>query len=374
MKKINIGLIGAGWIGGVHSECYKRIESMFGLKQGTINLYMVADIDEKIATDAFNRYGFEKVTNNWKDVITDENINAVDICVGNSLHYDIAMMAAKYGKNILCEKPLAMNIHQSEEMVNEVQKNNVKNMINYNYRKVPAIAFLKEMIESGQLGKIYNFRSFFAQDFAVEPGMPMSWRFKKESSGGGVIITLGSHVFDIARFLIGDIDSLIADCSTLIKERPIFKDSKEMAEVDVDDLAVGLVKFKNGCIGVLESCWLIHGRKHFFEIEVYGSKGSVIFVSERLNELKICEANQAEKIKGFKNVLIGHEHPYGNIFNLKTGMGIGIKESFVIQLYDFISSILNNEGSSPNFYDGYQVQKISDAFQDSVKKSSWIKL
>ncbi|MHB8277778.1 MAG: Gfo/Idh/MocA family protein [Candidatus Humimicrobiaceae bacterium] len=374
MEKINIGLIGAGWIGGVHCECYKRIEAMFGLKRGTINLYMVADIDEKIANDAFDRYGFEKVTNNWKDVITDENINAVDICVGNSMHYEIAMMAAKYGKNIFCEKPLAMNIHQSEEMVNEVQKNNVKNMINFNYRKVPAIAFLKEMIESGQLGKINNLRAFFAQDFAVNPGMPMSWRFKKEISGGGVIITLGSHVLDIARFLIGDIDSLVADSSTCIKERPISKDSKELAVVDVDDLSVGLVKFKNGCIGVLESCWVIHGRKHFFEIEVYGSKGSVLFVSERLNELNICEANQPEKIMGFKNVLIGHEHPYGDIFNIKTGMGIGIKESFVIQLYDFINSILNNKDSSPNFYDGYQVQKISDAFQDSIKNSTWIKL
>ena len=374
MKKINIGLIGAGWIGGVHSECYKRVEPTFNLKPGTINLYTIADIDEELAKDTANRYGYEKLTTDWKEVVEDEKVDLIDICVSNFLHYEIAMSAAQHKKNIFCEKPLAINVTQAAEMVKAVDENNLKAMINYNYRKVPAIVYLKQMIESGELGEIYNFRSFIAQDFAADSMMPISWRFKFEKSGGGSVVTMGNHVFDMARFLIGDIDRLVSDCKTIIKKRPINDDPHKFSEVDVDDLANVMVRFKNEVPGFMESCWTIHGRKHFFELEVYGSKGSVIFVSERLNELKICEDSQPKKAKGFKDVLIGQEHPYGEIFNLKTGMGIGIKESFVIQLYDMVYSILNDKNPTPNFRDGYESQKITEAVQKSSKERCWIKV
>jgi predicted dehydrogenase len=373
-RKINIGLIGAGWIGGVHSECYKRIEPMFGLQPGTIKLYTVADILEDNAAKFTRRYGYDRYTSDWKKLVNDPEVNLVDICVDNRLHHEIVMQAASRGKNIICEKPLAINLRQAKEMMEVVEEKKLGNMINYNYRKVPAIVYLKNMLDSGELGKVYNYRSLIAQDFAADEQMPYNWRFNMAASGGGSLVTMGNHVFDMARYLIGDIERLTADCETFIKRRPIEVGKNKFREVDVDDLAIGIVNFQNGCKGVLESCWLIHGRKHYFEIEVYGSKGSVIFVSERLNELRICESSQPRLASGFKEVLIGQDHPYGEIFNLKTGMGIGIKETFIIQLHDFVRSIIDNSRCSPDFRDGYEAQKISQAFQDSCMKNEWIRL
>jgi predicted dehydrogenase len=371
MKIVNIGLIGAGWIGKVHSECFQRVESMFGLTPGTVRLHTVADLDSSLAEQAKNQFGFQKSVVDWHDLLSNREIDVIDICVANKLHLEIVKAAARAGKHILCEKPLALNATQAARMVEIVRREKRINLINFNYRKVPAIAFIKRLLDAGEIGKIYNFRSFFAQDFGMDESLPYSWRFNSEDAGGGSIVTMGSHVIDIAHFLIGDIVSLVSDSETFIRERPSLQSPGRRERVDVDDKTSAMVKFRNGATGIIQSCWTILGRKHFFQIEIYGSKGSVIFESERLNEVKLFQSDKGTEAQGFKTVLIGANHPYGNLFNLKTGMGIGIKESFVVQLGHFIQAVLESAPASPDFHEGYRVQKVIDAIKRSVETRKW---
>ena len=246
-KEINVAVIGgAGWIGGVHSECFIRLKPL--LPDVDIKLHTIVDIQKESVKAAAEKYGFKEWSTDYNKVIETDEIDIVDICVNNNLHKDIAVKAAEAGKHIICEKPLSTNSIEGKEMCQAVEKNNVKNMINFNYRKIPAVAFIKEMINNGDIGNIYNYRCFIGQDFAVDPNMPITWRFKKETAGGGSLLTMGSHVIDLARYLAGEIEEVVGMSETFIKERPISGTNKR-EKVDVDDSTSFMAKFRNGAIG-----------------------------------------------------------------------------------------------------------------------------
>lgn len=374
-KVINIAVIGVGWIGEVHSECYKRLEDYIpGIK---INLHAVVDISEDRVKEIAKRYKFKKWDTNWKNVIKDKEIDIVDICTSNQFHKEIAIAAAKEGKHILCEKPLSTDLKDTIELVEEIKKYNVKKIINFNYRKIPAVKYIYQLIKEGKLGEIYHFKCFMAQDFAMGSDvLAGNWHFKKSLAGGGSLVTMGIHPLDMARFLVGEFSEVLALSNTFIKERTSIVNGKIKGEkVDVDDSTAVLVKFKSGSIGTFLFSWLVAGRKHHFEFEINGSKGSVIFNSERMNEIMYCDNDIKDRRNiGFKNILIGAEHPYGNLFCLKTGMGIGIKESFIIQFVEFIKAILEDKKTDPDFNEGLKVQKIIDAIQRSEEKNEWVKM
>jgi len=367
MKILNVAVIGVGWIGRIHCECYRRLEPLF--KDIRVVLHTVVDIVENAAKDAKLSYGFLNHTTDWKDVINNREIDIIDICVDNMFHKDIALAAAKAGKHIACEKPLATGVNDAAQMVDAAAKFQIKNMINFNYRKVPAIAYMKEMISNNAIGELYHIKGMFQQDFGFDS--PMSWRFKKAQAGGGSIVTMGSHLIDLGRFLFGDYSEVSAIDATFIKNREDIK-TRKLDTCDVDDALAFITKFKNGALGMFLTSWVSRGRKHHCELEVFGSKGSLFFNSERLNEIGLFIDSGSKQIDGIRNVLIGEGHPNGSLFALKTGMGIGIKESFMIQLYDFIIAITDNKKTTPDFSDGLAVEKVSSAVIQAAQERKWV--
>jgi predicted dehydrogenase len=375
-KVKKIALVGVGWIGDIHAECYSRIKSLLPeLMPGcSIELTTVVDVDENLAKKAAHKYGFKNWTADWKSIVNNQEIDLIDICVNNNFHHDIAVQAAENKKDVLCEKPLATNVDEAKAMVDVAEKHKIVNGINFNYRKVPAIAYIKNMIEENEFGKLYYIKCFFEQDFAADPSMPISWRFKKSLAGGGSIVTMGSHMIDMARFLAGEISEVMSVAQTFMKKRPKPGAAKEFDISDVDDVAAVLAKYKNGQIGSFLTSWVSWGKRHHFEVELFGSKGSVFFNSERLNEIRLVSDPFKKAKRGSKTILIGEDHPYGNYFSLKTGMGIGIKESFTIQLFDFIKASFERTGMTPSFYDGLMVEKISAAINRSLTDQAWSKI
>lgn len=369
MKRINIAVIGVGWIGNIHCECYTRVKPMLTCCE--LNLHTVVDVVEPAVRQAMGKYGFSAWATDWHTVTENPEIDVIDVCVDNKWHKDIVISAINNGKHVICEKPLATSVEDAELMTDLAERTGLVNMINFNYRKVPALAQIKELIEGGALGRIYHIKGLFLQDFGLTS--PMTWRFKRSLAGGGSIITMGAHVIDTMRFLAGDFDEVSAVGATVIKERPDPR-TGQMDACDVDDAMTVLVKFKNGAIGMLMTSWVSYGCKHHHAIEIYGEKGSVAFNSERLNEIELFLEDGSGALNGKRTVLVGQGNPYGELFNLKTGMGIGIKESFTIQLLDLLQGIAGGENKTPSFYDGMKVEKITRAILVAADTHTWVKV
>lgn len=371
-KVAGVGLIGAGWIGGVHAEQYLRVPQLGGLPGLEVKLRAISDVIPPAMAKLANDYGFERQYADWHDLIADPEVTLVDICAPNSMHREIALAAAAAGKHIFCEKPMSMSGADGQDMLKAVEAAGVHHMVNFNYRRVPAIAFAKQLLEQGALGEVYHIRGGFSQDFYVDPKVQWTWRFGKKTAGGGSVSTMGCHVFDLARYLMGDVSRLVADLKTVIPERPT-RDGG-MAKVDVDDNSSLLLQFRNGSTGILFTTWVAHGRKHHFEWEINASQGSLHFNSERLNELEICEGSDPQDRQGFKTIYVGEYHPYGQIFGLKAGMGIGIRETFFLQIREMLRAIAEDSPATPNFTDGWQADRIVEAAQASSAEGRWVAL
>lgn len=368
MKTINVAIIGAGWFGDVHAECILRAQSM--LRDVKIILHTVVDINEQVAIICKKKYGFLYAAVDWREAVDNPGIDLVYVCTDNQFHREMSVAALERGKHVFCEKPLADKVEDAALMVEAAESSGLINMVNFHYRKIPALAQLHDLIQQGRLGRIYHIKGMFLQDFGFDS--PMTWRFQKAQSGGGSIVTMGSHVIDAMRFLVGDVDEVCAVGKTFIEERS-YPDGVK-GSCDVDDAMTVLLKFRSGAIGMLMTSWLSHGCKHHHELEVYGEKGSAKFNSERLNELELWLGDPDDPLNGKRTVLVGRGNPYGELFNLKTGMGVGIKESITIQFRDMINSIINNRPASPSFYDGMMAAKISNAICEAADTHSWVKV
>jgi predicted dehydrogenase len=367
-----VGLIGTGWIGRVHAEQYLRVAHLCPLPGWTTKLVAVSDVVPELLQQTAKDFGFARQYANWHDVIADPEVTLVDICVPNVMHREIAVAAAAAGKHIFCEKPLSMSAADGRAMLDAVESAGVRHMVNFNYRRAPAVAFARQLLEQGTLGEVYHIRAGFSQDFYVDPRAPWTWRFAKASAGGGSISTMGCHVIDTVRYLGGEVTRLVADLQTVVRERPT-KDGS-MKAVDVDDASSLLLRFASGATGILYTTWIARGRKHHFEWEVNASRGSLCFNSERLNELQICEGSDPKDRQGFKTVYVGERHPFGEVFGLKSGMGIGIRETFLLQLREMLRAVAENTPASPDFRDGWQADLIAEAAMESAAKGAWIQV
>lgn len=369
MRVINIAIIGAGWFGDVHAECYLRAQTM--LPDVKVNLHTIADINEAAAIKCKEKYGFDRYTTDWHEVINTPEIDIVNVCVDNKLHKEMSVAAIRAGKHVFCEKPLADTADEAVEMTAVAEEAGAVNMVDFHYRKIPALAELHRLIQDGRLGKIYHIKGMFLQDFGFDP--TMTWRYKKALSGGGSIVTMGSHVIDAVRYLVGEIDEVSSIGQTFIEER-VYPKTGEKDTCDVDDAMTVLLKFKNGAIGMLMTSWLCHGCRHHHELEVYGEKGSAKFNSERLNELELWLDDPKDPLNGKKTVYIGRDNIYGELFNLKTGMGVGVKESITIQHRDMIQSIVAGQVAAPSFRDGMKAVQIMAAIIEASDNHTWVKI
>lgn len=385
MRKLNVAMIGGGFMGKAHSIAYVGMPMFFWPAPALPQRKTLVDVNEEMAKNAADRYGFESYATDWRRVIEDPTIDIIDICTPNDSHAEIAIAAAKAGKHIICEKPLARTAEESLRMWEAVKAAGVKHMVAFNYRRTPAIALAKKYIEEGSIGKILNFRGTYLQDWSADPNSPLSWRFRKSIAGSGALGDIATHVIDMARYLVGDIAEVMASTSTWIKERPIQSGSVDKLgtvkasgdvkkeAVDVDDEVSTLLRFDSGAVGSIEATRNAWGRNNFITFEIHGEDGSIYFNYERRDELQVCFSSDPGDRRGFRTVYTGPAHPYGDALWPIPALGIGYTETKIIECHDFISSIVNDTEVSPNFYDGYRIAVISDAIIESANTDKWVK-
>lgn len=381
MKKLNIGLIGHKFMGRAHTHAYTDVSIFFDPGLEIVKKTLCAN--EESVRDFARKWGWQNSTLDWHDVVSDNEIDIVDIAAPSVIHAEIAIAAAKEGKHVFCEKPLALTLVDAKKMVEAVEVADVVNMIGFNYRRVPALALARQLVQDGEIGEVFHFKGIYQQGWLVDPKFPLAWRLRKEAAGYGSHGDLGAHVIDIARFLIGEIDEVCCMQQTFIDERPKpkFEDGlvavagREMGKVNVDDASAFLVKFKDKkTMGYIEVTRYGTGHKNQNRIEVNGSKGALIFDMEKMNELEFYSTSDKEHIQGYRRIQVGEgSHPYMSNW-WPAGHIIGYGDTFINQTYDFISAIRENKKVKPDFRDGYICQKILDTGQKSADEKKWIKL
>lgn len=386
MDKINIGLIGAGFMAKAHSIAYAGMPMFFWPAPAIPVKKKIVDVNEQAAREGALKFGFESYSTDWQDIINDPSIQVVDICTPNNVHAEIAIAAAKARKHILCEKPLALTAAEAKAMYLAAKENNIHTMVAFNYRRTPAVQLAKKYIDEGAIGKILDFRGTYLQDWSADPDSPLSWRFQKDICGSGALGDIGTHVVDMLRFLVGEFDAVHARTATYIQNRPVqtgladsLGNSKGGAEaprraVDVDDQCCFMVECKNGAFGTIEATRNAWGRNNYITFEIHGTEGSLYFNYERRDELQVCFAGDGDDRRGFRTVYTGPAHPYGEGLWPIPALGIGYTETKIIESYDFFKSIAENTEASPSFRDGYAVELISEAILKSAEKRDWVKV
>ncbi|MFX0138880.1 MAG: Gfo/Idh/MocA family protein, partial [Candidatus Hodarchaeota archaeon] len=318
------------------------------------------------------QFGWKNIELDWRKLVTREDIDLFDNSGPNFLHKEPSIEAAEANKHIICEKPLALTLKDAKEMVTAVEKAGIINLVGFNYRRIPAILVAKSLIKEGFLGRLYHFRACYLQDWITDPNFPMVWRLKKEMAGSGAHGDLNSHIIDLANFLVGNIIKVIGMENTFIKERPISSnDKKELSKekVTVDDAIIFLAKFENGVLGSFEATRFATGRKNHLAFEINGSKGSLYFNLERLNELNFLDATIPDQ--GFKNIL-ATESKYPYLVNWwPPGHVIGWEHTFIFQARDLLEAIANDKKISPDFREGAKVQAVLEAVSDSISSKNW---
>ncbi|MEZ4518743.1 MAG: Gfo/Idh/MocA family oxidoreductase [Chloroflexota bacterium] len=378
---VNVGLIGHRFMGKAHTHAYTDVTLFFDPQLRPVKHTLCAKGDD-VAAVAEN-WGWQHWTSDWREMIADPDIDVVDICAPSILHKEIAIASARAGKHIFCEKPLAMTLEDAREMLAAVEEAGVTHTIGFNYRKVPALGLAKQLIDEGQIGRVFHFRGMYSQDWLVDPGFPLAWRLRKKDAGAGSSWDLGAHVVDLARYLIGEVDEVVSFQTTFIKERPIasFEDGlmalpgDEMGEVDVDDATAFLARFANGAMGVFEFTRFGTGHRNQNRIEVYGSEGALIWNGfEEMSNLHFYSRQDPGHAQGFRVIQVGESsHPYGGNW-WPVGHVIGFGDTFVHEIFDFLEAIAANKAAAPSFVDGVKCQEILVAVDTSAAERRWVKL
>ncbi|MBM1218618.1 Gfo/Idh/MocA family oxidoreductase [Ponticoccus sp. SC2-23] len=386
MKKMNVAMIGGGFMGKAHAMAYAAMPMFFWPAPAIPVRKVVVDIDQARADEAAARFGFEEGSADWRAVVARDDIDVVDICTPNDTHAEIAIAAAEAGKHIISEKPLARTADEAKTMLDAVQKAGVIHMVAFNYRRTPAVALARKLIEEGRIGEVVNFRGTYLQDWSADPDSPLSWRFQKDVAGSGTIGDIGTHVVDFARYLVGEIAAVNSVNRTLIPTRPIQQGnvdklgvgggdaSAKRGVVDVDDEMITQVRFSNGAYGSIEASRNAYGRNNYLTFEVHGTKGSIHFNYERRDELQVMFADDPADARGFRTIYTGAPHPYGHGLWPIPALGIGYGETKIIECYDLFRAITSGEQPSPNFDDGFRICQIADAIVASGESQSWIEV
>ena len=373
-KTLNIGLIGGGFMGRTHSNGYSRIQNFFPDLEYMPVLKAVCFRNESKLKAFAEQWGYESTETDWRKLIERDDIDAVDICTPNDTHAEIAIAAAKAGKMILCEKPLARNLAESKEMVDAIEKAGVKNTVWYNYRRIPAVTLAKNIVASGKLGKIYHYRANFLQDWTINENLPQGgealWRMDAAVAGSGVVGDLLSHCIDTALWLNGGIQEVSAMTETFVKQR-MHQLTGKVEEVHIDDACSFFCKFNNGSLGLFESTRYARGHKALYTFEINGANASIRWDLHDLNRLEYFDNGDESNLRGWRSIHVTDgEQPYMNKWWVP-GLGIGYEHSFVHQVADFLKSIETGEPCSPTFQDAYETQKVCQAVLDSAASRSW---
>ena len=373
-KTLNIGLIGGGFMGRTHSNGYNRIRNFFPDLEFTPVLKAVCFRNETKLKAFAEQWGYESTETDWRKLIERDDIEAVDICTPNDTHAEIAIAAAKAGKMILCEKPLARNLEESQVMVDAIEAAGVKNTVWYNYRRIPAVTLAKNIIESGKLGRIYHYRANFLQDWTINENLPQGgealWRMDAAVAGSGVVGDLLSHCVDTAIWLNGGIKEVSGMTETFVKER-MHQLTGKVEQVHIDDACSFFCRFNNGSLGLFESTRYARGHKALYTFEINGANASIRWDLHDLNRLEFFDNGDESNLRGWRSIHVTDgEQPYMNKWWVP-GLGIGYEHSFVHQVADFLKSLETGEPCSPTFKEALETQKVCQAVLDSAATRSW---
>lgn len=378
MKTLNIGLIGYGFMGRAHSNAYRKVSNFFDLEYQPVLKAACARDEGKVKAFAA-KWGYQSIEKDWRKLIDRDDIDVIDICVPNNLHAEIATAAAKAGKMILCEKPLSMDGPQGEKMVAAVEKAKVPNMVWYNYRRVPAVTFAKQLIDEGRLGRVFHYRAKFLQDWTISPDLPQGgaalWRLDVKAAGSGVTGDLLAHCIDTALWLNGPIDKVNAMTETFIKERKHNLTGK-VEKVGIDDACAFLARFSNGSLATFESTRYARGHKALYTFEVNGENASLFWDLHDLHRLQWFDHKDEGKLRGWRSIHVtdhGGGHPYMDKWWVP-GLQVGYEHSFVHQVADFIKGLQDGKPAGPTFRDALETQYVCDAVLKSAKLGQWQKV
>jgi predicted dehydrogenase len=383
---VNIGLIGYAFMGKAHSHAFKDVAMFFPELRLRPVMKAICGRNEAAVKAAAERYGWESWETDAMKLISRQDIDIVDIASPGWAHKDQVLAAARAGKAIICEKPIANTLAEAKEMAAAVRKARVPSLVMFNYRRVPAVAFARELIRAGEIGEIRHFRAFYLQDWIVDPAFPLVWRLDRKQAGSGALGDIGSHIIDMARFLVGEFDEVCGMTRTFVKERPLpAADSggglqrqaargKNMGKVTVDDAAAWLASFDNGAIGTFEATRFATGRKNFNGFEIYGSRGSLCFNFEDMNRLQFLSLKDGEARQGFRDILVTEaSHPYIKAW-WPAGHIIGYEHTFVNAVYDFLEALAAKKPASPDMDDGLRVQAVLEAVEISARNREWVRV
>jgi predicted dehydrogenase len=374
---LRIGIAGTKFMGRAHSNAWLQAARFFDLPR-PIELRAACGRDRKASEEFARRWGWRSVETDWRALVARDDIDVIDVCVPQALHAAVAIAAAKSGKHVLCEKPLALTRADAEAMLAAVRQAGVRHGVNHNYRRVPAIQLAKQLIDEGRIGRIFHWRATYQQDWIIDPEFPLTWHLQREHAGSGPHGDLNSHCVDLAHFLVGRIETVSCLTARFIDERPLpgagaatfsagtHVDPAARGRVTVEDASLIHVRFANGAIGSFEATRFAAGRKNHNRFEIYGSEGSLAFDLERMNELEFYSRNDPEHVRGFRTILVTEScHPYVGRW-WPPGHTIGYEHTFVHTVADFVTAIHTGEPIHPDFGDGLQVVTVLEAALESA--------
>jgi len=376
MKKLNIAIIGYGFMGRTHSNAFRQAGRFFNLQYEPV-LKCICARDAAKAKAFADNWGYESIETDWRRLIERDDIDVIDIAAPNNVHAEIAIAAAKAGKMILCEKPLSMDGPQGRKMVAAVEKAGVPNSVWYNYRRVPAVTLAKHLIDSGRLGRIFHYRAKFLQDWTINPELPQGgaglWRLDVKVAGSGVTGDLLAHCIDTAVWLNGGVEKVNAMTETFVKERKHTLSGK-VEKVGIDDACAFLARFRNGSLATFESTRYARGHKALYTLEINGEHASIAWDLHDLHRLQWFDHKDESNLRGWRSLHITDgDHPYMKNWWVP-GLQIGYEHTFIHQFADFVKALEEGKPCAPTFRDALETQFICDAVLKSGKTGRWEKV
>ena len=380
--ELRVGMVGYAFMGAAHSQAWRTVNRVYDLPVRA-RMVAVCGRDESKVAEAAARLGWDGYTTDWRELIARDDIDVVDVCTPGDSHAEIAIAALEAGKHVLCEKPLANSVEEARAMVAaaiQAQSGGVRSMCGFNYRRVPAVALMRHLVESGRLGAIRHVRAAYLQDWIVDPQFPLVWRLQRDKAGSGALGDIGAHIIDLTQFVTGQrITGVSGLTETFVKERPLpsaaaglaaSADGSATGLVTVDDAALFLARLDGGAVATYEATRFATGRKNAVRVEINGSLGSVAFDFERMNELEFYDASTASTEQGFTKILVTEaDHPYLSAW-WPPGHIIGYEHTFTHEMRDFLEAVGNGADPTPSFVDALQVQLVMDAVTRSAEQGS----
>jgi len=376
-KKLGVGIVGYGFIGKVHTYGYINLPLFYQSPPAKINLVGVCTAHKETAEAARKIGGFQFATTSYKDLLEREDIDIIHCCTPNYLHKDLLIDTLRAEKHIYCDKPLALNLKEAEEILEATKKSNRVHQMTFEYRFIPAIRRAKKLVTDGFLEDVFSFRGFYLHSGYIDPSRPMSWRLDKKKAGGGALFDLGSHVLDLVRYLLGEYRAVFATTCTFIKERSLPDEPARKAKVEVDDISFLQIKMKSGAVGTVEVSRLATGSNDELRIEIHGSRDAIYFNLMDPNWLWVYDTKDPQEpvggLRGFKKIETVQRYPEpASLPGPK--FSIGWMRYHIASQFDFITRIVEKREARPSFLDGYKVQEVMEAAQVSAREKRWVSL